>query len=519
VRRLVRSLFIATATLTSTAAMAAPSLLAVGTLTGSAAGADTDLSGLTAPLENGLPGNILGGIGSALAWAGGNTFLAAPDRGPNATPYNSAVDDTVSYIARFQTVTMALTPSGGSLPFTLTPTLTATTLLSSPTSLNYGTGAGLGNKIDGTTPIGAGAPPQNTANKFYFTGRSDNFGAGNSGNANNARLDPEGMRVSADGKSIFVSDEYGPYVYQFDRATGSRIRSYTLPGNLDVANLSPVGNNEMAPFNTSGRVANKGMEGLAITPDGKTLVGIMQAATIQDAAIPATGKLLRIVTIDVASGTTHEYGYLLTTGSGVSEITAINDHEFLVDERDGNGLGAGNNATNKRLYKIDLTAATDITGLTSTAAAAAAVGKTEIVDLVALLGANGITRSNVPAKIEGIAFGDDIIVNGNVEHTLWIANDNDFVSASSGPNTFYVVGLTDADLGSTFVAQSVPEPTSLAVLAIGLIGCVSMRRWKAHRGQMSWQMSPTCSGPSEGQPHRVPRRHYHVRAVGGDRDG
>ena len=50
-----------------------------------------------------MPANVLGGIGSGLAWAGGNTFLATPDRGPNATPYNSAVDDTVSYIARFQT--------------------------------------------------------------------------------------------------------------------------------------------------------------------------------------------------------------------------------------------------------------------------------------------------------------------------------------------------------------------------------------------------------------------------------
>ena len=95
-------------------------------------------------------------MGSALAWAGGNTFLAAPDRGPNATAYNSAVDDTTSYVARYQTVTMNLVAnaSGSSLPFTLTPTLAATTLLSSPTALNYGTGAGLGTKSDGT-PLGS----------------------------------------------------------------------------------------------------------------------------------------------------------------------------------------------------------------------------------------------------------------------------------------------------------------------------------------------------------------------------
>ena len=63
------------------------------------------------------------------------------------------------------------------------------------------------------------------------------------------------------------------------------------------------------------------MEGLAITPDGKTLVGIMQASLEQDKK-----NSLRIVTIDIASGATHEYAYLLTTGSGVSEIVAVNDH-------------------------------------------------------------------------------------------------------------------------------------------------------------------------------------------------
>ncbi len=63
------------------------------------------------------------------------------------------------------------------------------------------------------------------------------------------------------------------------------------------------------------------------------------------------------------AATTHEYGYLLTDGSGASEIVAINDHEFLVDERDGKGLGDGSAAKVKKLYKIDLTGATDITNL------------------------------------------------------------------------------------------------------------------------------------------------------------
>lgn len=448
------NLFLA-ATLVASAAQASPVLIAEGTLTGSSAGNNADLSGLTGPLENGLAGNVLGGIGSGLAYAGGSTFIAVPDRGPNATAYNSKVDDTVSYINRFQTLNMALTPSapGSALPFTLTPTLTQTTLLSSNTPLNYGSGQGLG--------LGSGAPTQNTATTFYFTGRSDNFVSGSSGNATNARFDPEGVRVSPDGKSVFISDEYGPYVRQFDRATGQQIKSFTLPSNLDVSNLSPIGNTEISG-NTSGRVANKGMEGLAITPDGKTLVGIMQAPLIQDAAISASNKLVRIVTIDIATGATKEFGYKLTTGSGVSEIVAINDHQFLVDERDGKGLGDGSTAVVKQFFKIDTTNAIDITGLTGAAAAAAAIVKTTppVLDLVQLLNANGIPSNQIPSKIEGLAFGPDVTLNNTNLHTLFVANDNDFLPDTSGPNQFFVFGFTDGDLPGFAQEQfsAVPGP-------------------------------------------------------------
>ena len=59
-------------------------VLAMGTLDQSRAGSFADLSGLTYNLENGVPANSLGGFGSAIAYASGNTFLALPDRGPNA---------------------------------------------------------------------------------------------------------------------------------------------------------------------------------------------------------------------------------------------------------------------------------------------------------------------------------------------------------------------------------------------------------------------------------------------------
>ncbi|MEI9889434.1 MAG: hypothetical protein WDN45_01255 [Caulobacteraceae bacterium] len=103
-------------------------LLAQGELTRSRAGAYADLSGLKGNLENGQPANQLGGLGSGLAWAGGTTFLAVPDRGPNATNYNAKVDNTVSWINRFHTLSLALVPStSGELPFVLKPVLTGTT--------------------------------------------------------------------------------------------------------------------------------------------------------------------------------------------------------------------------------------------------------------------------------------------------------------------------------------------------------------------------------------------------------
>jgi hypothetical protein len=51
----------------------------------------------------------------------GNTFLALPERGPNAVPYDSNSDDTASYINRFHTISMDLQPntSGTGLPFTI----------------------------------------------------------------------------------------------------------------------------------------------------------------------------------------------------------------------------------------------------------------------------------------------------------------------------------------------------------------------------------------------------------------
>jgi hypothetical protein len=188
----------------------------------------------------------------------------------------------------------------------------------------------------------------------------------------------------------------------------------------------------------------------------------MQAALIQDANEGAT-KLLRIVTIDIASGrTTHQFAYLLTTGSGVSEIVALNNHEFLVDERDGNGRGNANKAKVKQLFKIDLAGAVDISDMDGTTASTHAVNKTLFLDLVTTLTGKGFDPADIPAKIEGVSFGPDVRDGDKTFHTLWIANDNDFLQTvpdaegnpMPNPNQIFVFGFTDADLkGSKFVPQ------------------------------------------------------------------
>lgn len=470
-------------------AFSAIQLIATGTIT---TPGNHDLSGLGYNLENGLQADFFGGVGSGLAYAGGNTFLGLPDRGPNATPYagGATIDNTASWISRFHTMQLVLTPSAGPLPFELTTQLDKTTLMWSADPLIYGNGtaynggAGLAgdwiNKVAGT-PAGTN----------YFSGRSDNYVQGSglgSLNPDFARLDPEAIRVSADGKSIFMSDEYGPYVRQFDRATGELIKTFDLPAHLAIQNLFPTVADERNPANNPvGRYTNSGMEGLAITPDGKYLVGAIQGALEQDRINPGGNvNVLRLIKIEIATGDVTEYAYLANAGTmiGVSEIIAINNHEFLIDERDGSGIGGSPATANmKHVYKIDLAGATPIPdGVKGADAAKLAVPKTLFLDLVAALNANGILPNQIPSKIEGMAFGQDVMLNGALTHTLYISDDNDFVPATSGPNHFYVFGFTDADLPGYQAQQiaNVPEPATWAMMIGGFaLAGASMRRRKA----------------------------------------
>lgn len=252
--------------------------------------------------------------------------------------------------------------------------------------------------------------------------------------------DSEGLVALRDG-TFWVSDEYGPYVTHFD-ANGYELGRLTPYRNSpDNAHHKIVG---YLPAELANRVKNKGMEGLTVTPDGRTLVGVMQSALQQPdlGATKAAGvSPTRIVAIDLRTYRSKQYLYLLddpgTTGNANSEITALSGTKFLIDERDGTFQPFAQ----KSLYELDTNGATDVSGLTiggkspeafvgaagTNAALAALTGAgvnvaqkqpyVNVGSLVSQLDPSGAFFAH--DKIEGVATTD-------AGKTLYLSNDDDF---------------------------------------------------------------------------------------------
>ncbi|MFC4242840.1 esterase-like activity of phytase family protein [Gryllotalpicola reticulitermitis] len=252
--------------------------------------------------------------------------------------------------------------------------------------------------------------------------------------------DSEGLVAMPDG-SFWVSDEYGPYITHFDK-NGYEIGRLTPDKNSTVNQYHDVIG--YLPAELANRINNKGMEGLTITPDGSTLVGAMQSALqMPDLGSTKASKVAvtRIITVNLRTYQTHQYLYLLddpaTTGDAISEITALSNTKFLLDERDGNFEPFAN----KTLYEVDLNGATDVTGLSIQGKSPEAFVGTDTTDqALAALTAAGVQVAQKQPYVQvgtllseldptGKLFGHDKIegvATTDAGKTLYLSNDDDF---------------------------------------------------------------------------------------------
>lgn len=250
-------------------------------------------------------------------------------------------------------------------------------------------------------------------------------------------LDSEGLAVAPDG-TFWVSDEYGPHIVHFD-ASGRTIERINPFGSGTGGRIIPL------VFAT--RRANRGMEGLTITPDGKTLVGIMQFPLYNPSAAAITGSLVtRILTFDIATGATKQFVYLIERANlqANSEITAITNTTFLVLERDGEyGSDANKSTLFKRVYKIDLTGATDISDPANGANGKLYGGRTvEELRTAAVLQTNGIVPVSKSLVLDLAAETSPVYPHDKAEGLalisptlLAVANDDDFGVVGLGQYT------------------------------------------------------------------------------------
>ena len=372
------------------------------TLIGTAeiSGTATDHSGLSEPLNDSIPANRIGGI-SAIEHLGGDEYLAQPDRGP--------LDGAVPFACRVQRLRITVRPGEQS---SVTAQVVGTTMLTDES---------------GRQLIGA---------KSAFDTENPK---------RSLRFDPEGLRVR--GKRWFISDEYGPAVREFDDS-GTLARRFAIPSRFTIAHPSKEPTEENAG-NTTGRQANGGMEGLAISPDGKKLFAMMQRPLLQDSRLGDDGKRIglfnRLLEIDVASGKTREFVYPLDKSSnGVSEILAINAHEFLLIERDSK---EGLEATDKRITRIDVRGATDVSRVDilpvkELPSDIRPVRKSLFLDL--LDPKFGLAGEHFPEKVEGLTFGPNL---ADGRRLLLIAVDNDF--RAERPILIHAFAVSPDELGSS----------------------------------------------------------------------
>jgi hypothetical protein len=336
-------------------------------------------------LSDGMPHDRLGSHGSGIEYSGkGNRYFMTSDRGP--------ADGGAAFKTRFHEVEIAVDP-------TASPPVRAQVVR----TVLYKDEAG-------QCLVGA---------KTAFSTDPAKPGL---------RFDPEAIRLSPSG-TLYVSDEYGPCIAEFG-LDGVRKRVFKVPARFGVAIPAAEPAEELAK-NKQGRVPNRGFEGLALTPDGKTLVALLQSPLIQDHG--RDGHDVRMLVLDLASQATHEHVVRLDSAAhGFNELIAIDSRTFLALEEDAK---SGKEAAFKRVMRLDLGApgsgseATDVSSIEALPKhdlprGVRAVAKSVFLDL--LDPAFGLAGASMPHKIEGLAFGPSLADGRRI---LLVTSDNDMIAS------------------------------------------------------------------------------------------
>ena len=221
-------------------------------------------------------------------------------------------------------------------------------------------------------------------------------------------VDPEGIRWRPDTGTVLWTSEgdvargFGPAFYE-SRRDGTLVRQIALPPMFDVDRRGRRGPRD-----------NLGLEGLALTPDGRDAWVAMENALLQDGPVPALGAPggpCRFTRIELTGGQARrQIAYLpdaiplrpLVPGSyadnGVSEVLMIDAHRMLVLER-AYAAGTGNSL---RLYEIDTREGSDTLALDAlTPDNHRPAPKKRVADF-AMLGLSRLDNS------EGLCWGPDL---------------------------------------------------------------------------------------------------------------
>ena len=161
-------------------------------------------------------------------------------------------------------------------------------------------------------------------------------------------FDIESMQLAPDG-TFWFGDEFGPFLLHTDE------HGRLLEAPIPTPGVKSPSNPTLQPGDTPNLANSKGFEGMAISPDGRTLYPLLEGPIAEDTA---AGKPADLRIFEVKLGrrgpryTDAIRRYRLEhPANAIGDFIAVNEHQFLVIERDG---GAGPTARFKAIFLVDL---------------------------------------------------------------------------------------------------------------------------------------------------------------------